>query len=166
METVCTLTQDEIAKRELAKKQTEFQSTAQRLEKERDSWRDRFTGAEIGRSLVDAAVQHAAYDPEQITGILGSKTHLVDDLGEDGQPTGTYKVLVDFDTVDSDGKPVTLSLSPGETVKTMKETKRFANLFVAKGSSGLGLHGSDQGGSDAPPDNINAYMEWRKTHPQ
>ena len=161
-----TLTQEEIAKRELAKKQTEFQTTAKRLEVERDSWKERYTGALIGRSLVDAAVQHAAYDPEQITGILGSKTRLVETLDDDGKPTGQHEVMVDFDTVDSDGKSVTLTLSPAETVKSMKETERFANLFVAKGSQGLGLHGNEQAGSDAPPDDMNQYMEWRKRHPQ
>lgn len=161
-----TLTQDEISKRELAKKQTEFQTTAKRLEEERDVWKKRYTGATIGRSLVDAAVQHAAYDPEQITGILGSKTRLVEKTDEAGKVTDGYDVVVDFDTVDSEGKPVTLSLSPAETVKTMKETERFANLFVAKGSPGLGLTGSEQGGSDAPPEDMAAYMEWRKRHPE
>jgi hypothetical protein len=161
-----TLTQDEISKRELAKKQTEFQTTAKRLEEERDVWKERYTGATIGRSLVDAAVQHAAYDPEQITGILGGKTRLVEKTDEAGKAIGGYDVIVDFDTVDSEGKPVTLSLSPAETVKTMKETERFANLFVAKGSAGLGLTGSEQGGSDAPPEDMAAYMEWRKRHPE
>jgi len=161
-----TLTQEEIGKRELAKKQTEFQDTAKRLEEERDVWKERYTGATIGRSLVDAAVQHAAYDPEQITGILGSKTRLVGRTDEAGKAIDGYDVIVDFDTVDSDGKPVTLSLSPAETVKSMKETERFANLFVAKGSAGLGLTGSEQGGSDAPPEDMAAYMEWRKRHPE
>lgn len=161
-----TLSQDEIAKRELSKKQTEFQTTAKRLEEERDSWKNRYTGAKIGRSLVDAAVQHKAFDPEQITGILGNKTRLIDAVDDDGKPTGKDEVIVDFDTVDSDGKPVTLTLSPAETVKAMKETPRFANLFVTKGSPGLGLQASEQGGSDAPPEDMAAYMEWRKTHPQ
>ena len=160
-----TLTQDELTKRELAKKQTEFQTTAKRLETERDSWKDRYTGATIGRSLVDAAVQHGAYDPEQITGILGSKTRLAEKVDEDGKVTGQHEVIVDFDTVDAEGKPVTLALSPIETVKAMKEAEKFANLFVAKGSKGLGLTASEQGGSDGPPEDMAAYMEWRKRHP-
>jgi hypothetical protein len=162
-----TLSQEEIQKRELKKKQDEFQNTATQLERDRDGWKDRYTGAMISRSLVDAAVQHGAYDPEQITGILGAKTRLVEKLDEDGKATGGHEVMVDFDTFDGEGKPVKLILSPSETVKSMKETERFANLFVAKGSAGLGQHGSaGQGSPAAPPDDINSYMEWRKQNPQ
>jgi hypothetical protein len=154
-----SMTKEELAKREAKKLEEQFKTQVETLAKERDDWRNRFTSETIQRALYDAGKQFEAWDETQIAKLLGPSTRLVETRGEDNNVS--LSVVVDFDHTDEAGKPTKLQLSPTEAVKIMKETDRFANLFVAKGSAGLGGSANRVDPGDPDLSDMNRYMEWR-----
>jgi hypothetical protein len=158
-----SMTKEELSKREQKKLEEKYSNEVKTLAQERDLWRNRFTSETIRRSLYDAGKSFGAYDESQIAQMLGPSTRLVEAKNEEtGEPT--LQVLVDFDHVDENGKPTRLQLSPTEAVKLMKETDRFANLFVAKGSPGLGGSGNKQDAASPATMTTEEYLKWRAKH--
>lgn len=160
-----------LSKEELAKKDRErlikrSEEEKQALTKERDSWKDRFTGSAIRRAITDAAASNDAYSPSQIVALLHSETRLVEKLDDEGKPTGEFVPKVRFQDTDKDGKPITLELDPNDAVKRMKELENYQNLFKGSGVGGLGANNQPQG---KKPDARNlakdpeAYREARRT---
>jgi len=141
-------TKEEQAKRAAQKLKEKHKSEKSALEADRDTWKGRFTQSTIERTITDAAAANNAFSPGQIVAILGRNTSLVDVLDEEGKPTGALEPKVRFQTKDKDGKPVTLDLSPMETVKRMKDEEEFLNLFRGEGTGGVGLR-SHPGGKKA-----------------
>lgn len=166
-----TMTQEEITKRNTTKAGQAHQKELDRLTSERDHWRSNYTNERVSRSLQDAAIEAKATVPEQIVSLLGPQTQLSEVLGEDGKPTGAYEPLIKFVDVGEDGKPTTLSLSPSDAMKRMKELPdRFGNLFINPGSGGFGADNGagGKGGKKQTIDAIRdpaAYMKWRKENP-
>jgi len=157
-----TLTEKELAKREATKKDAQHQTTVTSLTKERDDWKSRYTGAEIKRAIVDGANHEdvEAFDASQMVDLLVGKTSLVSN--EDG----SQKVVVALQSKNEEGEAVELALDPVEAMKAMKGEARFANLFVKKGSAGLGETGNVGAGKGAPDmANMAEYMAWRKDNP-
>lgn len=145
-----TLSNELLTKEELRKKREK--EMADKHSKELAEWKAkaqkadaRYTESTIRRSLQDAAVSNDAYAPSQVVAILRPRTRLVEELDESGKPTGSMVAKTKLDTVDSDGKPITLDLSPAETVKKMKEMEEYLNLFRGEGVGGVGLR-SQPGG--------------------
>jgi hypothetical protein len=166
-----TMSHEEITKRNTKKASQAHQKELDNLTNERDHWRSNYTNERVSRSLQDAAIEAKATVPEQIVSLLGPQTQLSEVLGEDGKPTGAYQPLIKFVDVDDDGKPTTLSLSPVDAMKRMKELPdRFGNLFMNPGAGGFGAdNGSGgKGGKKTTIDAIKdpaAYMKWRKENP-
>lgn len=157
-----SLTTDELAKRDAKKLAGTHQKTVDSLTVERDDWKTLFTGAEIRRGIVDAAVAAQVYDPEQIVEILEKNTHLVEETDEATKKT-SRKIVVDFESQDDDGNNVVLNLSPDDALKAMREVKRFANQFVQEGQPGLGQQGNADEADGAPNmDSMESYMKWRE----
>lgn len=139
------LTKEELAKQEKERIKRTLEGQVKQTAEERDAWKNRYTTAQIKRSITDAAVVSGAYNPSQIVALLHGNTRLVEKLGEDGQPTGEYAPKIRFDDVDKDGKPVSLDLSPEEAVKRMKEKDEYLNLFKGEGVGGIGASNQPAG---------------------
>lgn len=159
------LTKDELQKKEAAKAAKKYQDEIQALTADLDSWKHKYENATIIRALSDAAEKNQAYRTSQIIAILRDKTRLVEDLDQDGKPTGEMIPQVSFQDVDGNGNPVSLTLSPSEAVKRMQEMEEFANLFVTDGVGGFG--GRSKPGTKKPnladvAKDAAAYREARK----
>ena len=132
------MTKEELAKVESEKSRKATNKQVSDLEKDRDTWKNRYTNSTIERALIDAAHETKAYNPEQILAILKPNTQLVEAMDDDGKATGNYEPKIDYTTTDKDGKSVKLTLTPLEAAKKMMEEERFANLFVSSTKGGLG----------------------------
>ena len=132
------LTKEELAKQQLTKVQKQADAERTALSNERDNWRNRYTESTILRAITDAAVVQKAIMPSQIVAILRPTTRLVEEVNEDGKPTGKFSAKVKLDDVNEKGEPVTLDLSVDEAVKRMREMEVHQNLFQGDGAGGLG----------------------------
>lgn len=131
-------TKEEIAKAEKDKLEKELKAKDEAALKERDFWKNRFTQSTIETAITTAAAKHKAYNPTQVIALLKPVTQLTEKLDEGGKPTGQLIPTATLETVDKDGKPVTLSLSVDEAMEKMKEMTEYQNLFNADGSGGTG----------------------------
>jgi len=165
------LTKEELSKREQEKNKKEHVKLLEKVTKEADSWKNRYTQSRISRELLDAAVGAKSINPDVIVDMLGGKTHLAQSL-VDGQPNGNYEVRVKFSDSDEDGNPVTLDLPPEGVLKRMAElTDKYGHLFESTATSGLNAN-SSRGGDSTPQAALSAimndpvaYAEWRKKNP-
>ena len=146
------MTKEELTKRQLDKAKKEADDRIAALEGTAKTWQSKYTTTTIKRTITDAAASNDAYNAGQIVAILERDATLVDVLDEDQKPTGEHEVRIKFNDVDKGGKAVTLTLTPAEAVKRMKEIGDFQNLFKGTGTGGVG---STNRGSGKPLDAAN-----------
>lgn len=127
------MTREQAAAFEAAKLKEEAKTLEERLVKERDSWKTRYTETMLNSAIINAAVEAKAYQPQQLVALLKPKAQLVEKIDDTGRPTGDYEVKVSWNDVEKDGKPVSMVLDPIATVKAMKQKVEYANLFLAEG---------------------------------
>ena len=144
-------TKDELKSRETAKKLQELEQKNRQLEAEGSTWKTRYDRDRKRIDLTQAAATEKAYNPRQVVHELFDKSRLVETIGEDGKGTGEYVTRVKIQTVDKEGKPVTLDLDPVGAVKQLKEISEFANLFISPATGGLGGGNLGKGGTPGKP---------------
>ena len=131
---------------------------------DRDIWKSRYTDQTIQNAIINAAVEHEAFDPEQIVALLKGKTKLTDKLDDDGKKTGELVPVTHFTGLDEDEKEIELDINPGEAVKRMVEMAKYDNLFKRSAEGGLGANKKRGKGSGSLGDtkNIANYRKQRK----
>ena len=132
------MTKEELAEQAKTKLRKEADTKINELESKLNNIQSRYQEETVNRAIIEEAVAGEAFSPEQIIALLQPKTKLVDVLDSTGKTTGETKPRVAFNSVDKDGKPVTLDLSIKEAVELMRETDKYLNLFKGKGAGGLG----------------------------
>lgn len=159
-------TKEELQKKDTDKKIKELQAKVDASAKETTQWREKFIEDRIRSGIITSAVEHKAFDPEQIYAIVRPKTRLVDIIGEDNKPTGEYVPRAKIEGKGQDGVPTTLDLAISDAIKVMSEMpEKYGNLFNSGSNGGLGaLSSSSRRGNvnGGPPEDPAAYMEWRK----
>jgi hypothetical protein len=139
-------TKEELKARETSKKVAELEATNRRLEAEGSTWKTRYDRDRKRIDLTQAAATEQAYNPRQVVNELFPNARLEPVVGEDGKPTDEFQTRVKINTVDKDGKPVTLDLDPLSAVKQLKEMKEHANMFISPVAGGLGGGNLGRGG--------------------
>ena len=132
------LTKEQIAAKKAAKAKKQHEEEMTALQADRDSWKSRYTVSTINSALMAAASQENAYNPQQIVALLGPNTTLEPVLNDEDQPTGQLAPVVRVQDKDKDGKDITLTLSPSDAVKGLKDKQEYLNLFNGTGVGGLG----------------------------
>lgn len=142
-------TKEELAKQEQDKINKRYKQEQDTLITERDGYKKKYDSLIIRNALIDAAIEHKAYDKDQILDLLAGKSKIVAVLDADGKDTGEITVKIPVRAMKGD-KVVELELDAKEALKTMRENPKFyGNLFVADGRGGTGLppSGGGSGGS-------------------
>jgi len=140
------LTAEEKARRAEETAEKKRSSEIAVLTKERDAWQKKHAEEVINTAIIGAAADHKALQHEQITALIGPKTKLVENLDDEGKPTGEYTPRVSFPDRDKEDEPIILELTVQETVKRMKELEQYGNLFEGGKVGGLGGTGSQTRG--------------------
>lgn len=156
------LSKEELAKRERERLVNEHKTTLDTVSKERDTWKSRFEESQITRAIVDAAVKGDAFNANLIVPLLKPNAALVENQ-TDGQPTGTFAVKVNM-TVFEGGVAKTLSLTPEEAIKVMKDKPdEYGNLFKGNLNGGVGGGASprNQNNVKLDTDNHEEYLRNR-----
>lgn len=144
-------TKDELKAREVNKKVQELEAKNRQLEVEGSTWKQRYDRDRKRIDLTQAAATEKAYNPRQVVNELFNNSRLVEVVGEDGKPTGEFETRVKIQTVDKEGKPVTLDLDPVGAVRQLKEIAEYANLFISPATGGLGGGNLGRGGPGSKP---------------
>lgn len=126
----------------------QYQGKLTEAEKKAQAWESMYRDSTVQRSLQDAAVQNDAFSPSQIVTLLKPMTKMIEATDPvTGRTLGRYEVVVEMPDVDpKSGQQVTMTRSPAEAVKRMKELpEQYGNLFKSGVVSGIGS-GSATGG--------------------
>lgn len=160
------LTKEELVKKEAKKESEKTKRELEQHQKEAEKWRTLFATKTIERDILDAAGSDV-YNSRQILQILKPDARLVEQLGEDGQPTGGHVTRVKYAGKDKDGNPVAMDLTVTEAIKQMKEdTEEFGNLFRSGANGGLGGTNTNVNrNSGGPPSDPAAFRRWIKDNP-
>jgi hypothetical protein len=163
---------DEIAKREEGTLKKRHVKELEEVINQSQKWQGLYVSSTTQRALLDAAVEGEAIQAKQIVAMLGPNTHVVEAVDGANKGTGKFSAIVKFNDVDGDGNPITLDLSPTDTIKRMKELPAlYGNLFKGTASGGLGGSGGTGGVGEVSAklqDIISdpvKYREWRKKNP-
>ena len=160
------LTKEQITSRNAEKVKNQHELALSELTSDRDYWKNEHTRSTINNALIGAAVKEDAFNAQQIVAQLGPHTKLEQVLGDDDQPTGKLAPIVRLQDFDKEGKPITLSLSPEEAVKGLKEKPEYLNLFRGEGVGGLGANTQRNVGGKADlktlASNAESYRKARK----
>jgi hypothetical protein len=163
------LTKEQLDKKKQKEEADKAKKQQEELSKDRDNWKNLYETSIVERKLLDAGIEHEAFNPEQILEILKTKTRLVDERDAEDKPTGRFVPKVRLAGKDKDGNTVILDLTPTDAVKQMKEMPEiYGNLFKSGAHSGIGGNNnqSSRGNLGGPPTNDTvAYRQWRKQQP-
>lgn len=147
-------TKEEQAKHEKNQLRDEYENELVQYKEAAAKWEKQHKDYMIEKSLVDAAVAHDAFRPDQIFKIVREWTKLVEAVDENGKPTGQLTPMVDLPDVDADTqKPIITQRTPMEAIERLQELQ--GNLFKANVVSGIGGNsatGGSQPGADGQLD--------------
>lgn len=162
------------------KKQLEnqFQEKASGLEKDRDTWKERFESSLVDRALVDAATHKEvdATNSTQIRQMYRSNTYADPDKDDDGKELGSYSSRTKFMGLDKDGKTIEFDLPTLEALQKIKKDDQNPNLFNHGGTPGTGQTGSgstpgrkqgdqpDREDYSSIEEHQTAWFKWRDSH--
>lgn len=161
------LSEKERAAKEKEKAERKYQEELAGTVKQRDEFKALFENSLSKRALLDAAIKHDAYNPQQIVELLTHKTKVVELRDDDGTVVLDYAPKVDWTETTSDGQTIRLQKTPEEVVESMKEDDQYANLFrsnIAKGvGAGSGTPTDKSGKVNPAKISTEEYMRLRKT---
>lgn len=130
-------TKEEQAKIEKNQLKLDYETELAQYKEAATRWERQHKDYMIEKSLIDAAVAHDAFRPDQIFKIVREWTKLVDAVDESGKPTGQLTPMVDLPDVDADtGKAIITQRTPMEAIERLQELQ--GNLFKANVVSGVG----------------------------
>jgi len=132
-------TREEQARYEAKKQQEKFQQSLEVTTSERDRFKSLFETQTRDNAIMQAAVSHDAYNPEQFISVLGPRTKIVEEVNEQGEKTGRLVPRVEVQVKGEDGS-TKVELRPVEdAVAQMKdEPEKYGNLFRNNVANGIG----------------------------
>lgn len=132
-------TREEQARYEAKKQQEKFQQTLEQTTGERDRFKTLFETQTRDNAIMQAAVQHDAYNPEQFISVLGPRTKIVEEVNEQGEKTGRLVPRVEVQVTGEDGIAKTELRPVEDAVAQMKdEPEKYGNLFRNNVANGIG----------------------------
>lgn len=170
------LTKEQQAQEAYNKLQKKSENDRKQLEEASVVWKSRFERVLVDNAIAVAASQHKARSAVQLQMMFANQAKVVEELGDDGKPTGNWVPKMMVETVDEKTKQrVKLELPLVEAIGKIRENEAFANLFDIDGKGGYGGNnhqggGFGGGGQNGPPDfskmTPDAYAKWRKDNAQ
>jgi len=131
-------TREQQTAHEAKKRQEQFEKQLTETKSQAEYFKNLFESSTRERAILDAAVQHDAYNPDQFINILGPRTKVVEEVNEQGEKTGRLVPRVAVTTKGEDGTPTEVLKAPAEAIEEMKEQAEFGNLFRSNVAKGIG----------------------------
>lgn len=166
-----TLSQDEIQKREAKKASNKYSKDLEAAQKDAKTWQGEYNNLRISHEINSASASNKVLNQSlgMVESFLRPNTKLVEVRDDEGKATGSYKSVVDFSDVDSEGKPITVQMSIPEVLKRMSELPdQYGNLFEGQKIGGTGSTsgtGNPTGSIDPSKLSTEDYLKLRKENP-
>jgi len=164
-------TKEQQAAFEAQEAKTGYERQIEQLQSDKKIWEDRYTDTSISTALQSAAIEHDAFNPNQIITQLQSNTRLVEEMTDNNQATGRLVPMVEM-KVNTDGATETLQMTPTEAVAYMKKSpEKWGNFFKNNIREGMGSTSATDGsiGDGSAVDHTKLtteqYMQLRKSNP-
>jgi len=100
------------------------------VQEEAKQWQTRYSNMHIQNSLLAAAGDNNAFNPQQIVQILQPNTSLVEGVDGEGKPNGTFSAVVKLSLPDDKGNMAEMTLPPSEAVSKMAEAKNLYGEYA------------------------------------
>jgi hypothetical protein len=161
------LTKEQQLTREIETHKKKATETEKALTQRAEQWQGRYADLLVDNAISKAANTNDVFKESQMVDFLKPKAKVIQVVGDDGKPKDEFQVVIKFNDVDAKtGSPVSLELSPSDTVKRMKELpEEYGNLFKSGVQAGVGR--TKAGGATGEPDvskmGAKEYREYRKT---
>jgi len=131
-------------------------------------WKERFETSTIQRAIVDAASKNDAYNPDHFVHLLSPRSKVVEELKDDGTPTGHMVPRVEWEVENPETKQRELVLkTPAEVIELMKEdVQSHGSLFKSNVAKGLGAGtnpGAPRGRMDVKNMSMAEYAKYAST---
>jgi len=132
-------TKEQQAAYEAKKLQAEHQARLEQTNEQLNHYKGLFETQTRDNAIMAAASKHDAYNPQQFTELLGSRTKIVDEVNEQGEKTGRLVPRVEMTVKAEDGTASVVLQTPEEAIETMKnDVAQFGNLFRGNVAKGIG----------------------------
>ena len=141
------MTKEELQAREADRMKNEHKVALESATNEAKTWQSRFSSTLIENEILSVGSREKVLNNTVLASILGPRTNLEEVKDAEGKSTGKFVPKVTMDTVDKEGKPVTLVLTVEQAVKNMKEDKQYHFMFESTAAGGLGASTSGTGGN-------------------
>ncbi len=152
-------TKDEQVKIAVQKVKTELETKLSVAQKEAEEANRRYREHVIQTELMQAAATAEAYSPSQVVKLYRDRVKEVDG-----------RLIVEFEDVAADGKPMLSAMAPAEAFRRLKELNGTANLFRSNVVAGVGGTASDPSFRDKPVDigalSYEQYVKLRNENPK
>lgn len=154
------MTEKELKDREIASLEKRRKDEVETVTKDRDAIKKSFEDLTIEIELTKEATIAEELVPGQLSKHIRGDTVLMDDIGEDGKPTGKKVVKIKLQDVDKKtNKPIELVLPVKDAFKRMKEVpERYGNFFKGMSVSGVGANNTRGGSDGAMPTDTESYI--------
>jgi hypothetical protein len=128
------LTKEELARQQSEELKNNFETQIKDLSGKAETWQKRYNETVLQNEIAKGAVKHDAFDPDQLSLIIGPMTRVEEVTNDKGEGTGKFKSVT---TIEIDGKK--LELSTVDAIGKLRESGKFPNQFRVKGQPGTGL---------------------------
>ena len=123
---------------EQKKIKTKFETELKAANEKGEYYQSLFENSTIERAIMDAAVEHGAFNPGDFIAHLKPRTKVVEDFDAEGKKTGRLVPMVDWEVQNDEGETVKVSKTPSEVVQLMKDMKKYGNLYKSNVAAGVG----------------------------
>lgn len=147
------MTEKQQGERRYNKLKEEYEEKLKASDSNGKKWQDRFSRSIIRRTLIDAAREAGAHDPEQIFDLFAGKVQPRAIKDEQGNETDDFEVVIEVVEKDGEGK-TKKRVIPIEKyiVEEHSVSDRAANLYDSKRKGGTGDRPGSGGGKSTKGD--------------
>jgi hypothetical protein len=161
------LTKEQQLSGELEKVSKKYKTETETLANEAKKWQSQFHTTLATQALLEGATKHQAAKASQIIAMFGHKVKVVEEVDDQGQPTGRFVPKLPMTVLDpKTKKPVDVELDVVEAIGKLREDPDYSNLFLVNGVPGIGgspsANGNNKAGGGPPPSDPAEYRAWRK----
>lgn len=154
------LTEAQRLQQQVERAEKKYKEETEALTQDSRKWRGSYEKLLVTNGILAGAQKHQAANAGQLEAMLLPKAKVVEEVGDDGKPTGNFVAKLPVTILDPKTKKmVTVELPIEEAIGEMRKDPTNANLFLVDGKPGFGGDPNVGGGAGG------GQVDWAKLTP-